>query len=86
MRKKQILEIKTIIPGSAIGAKVLPPHGRDKRRRDQALGNAIRTWKQALNDSGKLDELKIKQAFEKPSEKKRRMKNAAIYNRKKNLD
>ena len=53
-----------VIPGVPLGVKVL----------DNNVERSLKIWKRQLKDSGKIMELKQRRYFEKPSSKKRKMK------------
>ncbi len=57
-----------VIPGVPLGVKVL----------DNNVERSLKIWKRQLKDSGKIMELKMRRYFEKPSSKKRKMKDFAI--------
>jgi small subunit ribosomal protein S21 len=44
---------------------------------DMPINTALRKFKQRVDDSGKLEDLKAKMFYEKPTTKKKRMKGAA---------
>jgi small subunit ribosomal protein S21 len=44
---------------------------------DMPINTALRKFKQCVDDSGKLEDLKAKMFYEKPTTKKKRMKGAA---------
>lgn len=62
---------RSIIPGSSVGVKVLGPKRED-------VEYALRIFKRKFKDSGKVDELKDRKTYKKPSEVKRKIKQDAI--------
>ena len=63
------------IPGVPLGASVVKSKSNPKG--DVAF--AIRFWKRALNDAGKLQDLKEPRFFEKKSDKRRKQVASAKY-------
>jgi len=63
---------RSAVPGCHVGTKV---HGSD----DRDIKNALQNWKRKLKDAGTLQEFKDKREFIKPSERKRKQKDHAVY-------
>ena len=63
------------IPGVPLGASVV----KSKSNPKGDVSFAIRFWKRALKDSGKLQDLKEQRFFEKKSDKKRKQMLKAKY-------
>ena len=74
---------QSFIPGAALGADVVNVKTYDKKGKPAIKGDvefAIRFWKRALKDSGKLEDLKGKRYFQKKSDKRReQLANAKFY-------
>jgi len=70
------------IPGCALGAKVVNTKSVDKNGNQiqvSDIGFALRFWKRALKDSGKIEELKSRTRYQKKSQKRRIQKQNAIF-------
>lgn len=66
---KKEKELLSIAPGSSVGARVV----------ESDLSYAIRRWKKALKDDGRLRQVFERQEFQKPSAVRRKQKLDAIY-------
>lgn len=73
---KQTKELLSIVPGSPIGAQVV----------DGDLSYAIRVWKRSLKNDGRLKEIYERQEYVKPSARRRKTKQTAIYRQRMNLN
>ena len=71
---KKMKRQKSILPG-ALGVRVI----KTKQHPKGDINFALRSWKKQIKVSGRLDILKTKQEFEKPSITKRRVRNSAIH-------
>ena len=69
--------LQSIVPGNGNAVKVLGKGPKD-------IEHALRLWKKNVKESNVIENLKSKMEYEKPTTKKRRLKNDAIRNRKRN--
>jgi ribosomal protein S21 len=67
----------SVVPGNGMAVRVLGNKKHD-------LDFALRLWKKKLKDSEIIDNLKTRREYEKPSVTKRRNKDEAIRNAKRN--
>ena len=64
-----------VVPGNAMAVKVLGPKSYD-------IENALREWKTKMKESDIITRYRDKMEYEKPTSKRRRLKNDAIRNNK----
>ncbi len=70
--------IKTIVPGKATAVKVLGPKPID-------IEHALRTWKGKVKDNEIVEQYRERKEYEKPTAKRRRLKDRAIFDAKHNV-
>lgn len=69
---KRTKELLSIVPGSSVGSNVV----------DGDLSYAIRNWKRKVKDDGRLREFYNRREFIKPSARRRKQKQDAVYRQK----
>lgn len=69
--------IKSIVPGNGMSVKVLGPKPQD-------IEYALRIWKRKVKDAGVVEDVRERMEYEKPKTKRRRLKNEAIRNARRN--
>jgi ribosomal protein S21 len=72
---KHTRHLDSIIPGTAIGTKVIPTKGRPGGDIHAAIGK----WKRAVKDAGIIEDFKDRKEYIKDSAKQRRALSRAIY-------
>ena len=70
---------KSIVPGNGMAVKVLGSKPHD-------IEYALRIWKRKVKDSGVIEELRERMEYEKPTSKKRRLRNEAYRTARRNQD
>lgn len=70
---------KSLVPGNGMAVKVLGSKPHD-------IEFALRIWKRKVKDTGLMENVRERMEFEKPTTKKRRLRNAAIRNAGRNQD
>ena len=70
-------EVKSIIPGNGMAVKVLGPKSYD-------IEQALRNWKGKVKDNEIVEQYRERKEYEKPTAKRRRLKDKAIFDAKRN--
>jgi ribosomal protein S21 len=70
--------IKPIVPGNGMAVKVLGPKPND-------IEHALRSWKGKVKDNEIIEQYRDRQEYEKPTAKRRRLKDRAIFDAKHNV-